>query len=208
MKNKPVRPEDTVVRLRVESKITNPNNECYFATNVDKNRIENYLLNEDHAASIPYVPSITFFHHNQLAQIDLSALAAYPHLRHLLHIRPYSHAHPKDTFAPIVVSAEILTLHGARSLRLHFLGAELTHNTEVFGKMKTYLKVWLNGKLKLTSGVDDKGNRKPDYDYKGTLEYSAVGDKVRVEVWDKDLVKDDLVGSFEVPVCQLLNADE
>ena len=51
-----------------------------------------------------------------------------------------------------------------QSMVIHFLNAELTHDTETFGRMKTYLKMLINNQEVWTSEVDEKGGQTPYYD--------------------------------------------
>lgn len=74
--------------------------------------------------------------------------------------------------------------------------AILTHDTEVFSKMDPYCVVKL-GQQQRKTRVHDEGGKKPRWS--DTLTFTRGSDtQLTIQVWDKDVVDDDLVGEGTV----------
>lgn len=140
----------------------------YFSAEIDSKHIENYHLNENKATLFPFRKEVTLKGADCAAQIDLQQLFKYPSHRHVLHIRPCKEDDSRKLGDEQIVSIEFVKASIDRkadqSMVIHFLNAELTHDTETFGRMKTYLKMLINNQEVWTSEVDEKGGQTPYYD--------------------------------------------
>lgn len=92
-----------------------------------------------------------FINDSEIAEINLSKLYEFPHHRHVLHVTTYS---KKNIFAPTseyTILVDILRVkldrEGDRTFSIRFLDAMLSRNTETFGRMKTYLKLFVSQQL-------------------------------------------------------------
>lgn len=86
----------------------------------------------------------------------------------------------------------------ASTLLVNLVSAKLTRDTETFGNMDPYCKVSLGAQIK-RSQVRNSAGKTPAWHQ--ILAFSrTMEDSIRIEVWDKDLVTDDLVGTA---VCSL-----
>jgi Ca2+-dependent lipid-binding protein len=84
------------------------------------------------------------------------------------------------------------------------LEANLTHSTELLGKMSPYVKVILGNDSKCTPVVK-RGGRTPTWDSELLLRYHGEA-TLRVEVWDKERIgRDDLIGFGTYDLSNLLN---
>jgi hypothetical protein len=73
------------------------------------------------------------------------------------------------------------------------LEANLTHSTELLGKMSPYLKIILGNESKCTNPAK-KAHKNPSWDQELVFRYHGE-QTMRCEIWDKDkITKDDLVG--------------
>ena len=89
-------------------------------------------------------------------------------------------------------------------LTIHLVKAFLTHDTEVFGAMDPYVRFRVGDKSCQSTVAMDQGHR-PEWDERDKFEFvvSDVDTKVEFTVFDEDVMKDDLVGSGEIPLAQL-----
>ena len=87
----------------------------------------------------------------------------------------------------------------ASTLLINLISAKLTRDTETFGNMDPYCKVYIGPQVKISKILDGAG-KTPMWNQ--ILAFSRTSeDSIRIEVWDKDLLKsDDLVGTA---VCSL-----
>jgi len=80
--------------------------------------------------------------------------------------------------------------------------ANLTHNTELIGKMDPYVQFIL-GTHKVRTNVCRKGGKHPMWEESITLPASTEFPTCLVEIKDKDLLKDDRIGSFEIDLREI-----
>jgi Ca2+-dependent lipid-binding protein len=73
------------------------------------------------------------------------------------------------------------------------VNARLTHDTELVGKMDPYC-VLTYEKTKVKTKVADNQGKTPSWNEKFNIPL-GVENKIFLEVYDKDLTKDDLVGT-------------
>lgn len=87
----------------------------------------------------------------------------------------------------------------ASTLLINLVSANLTRDTELFGNMDPYCKVYLGPQVKISKVLNSAG-KLPIWNQ--VLAFSrTLEDSIRIEVWDKDLLKsDDLIGTA---VCSL-----
>jgi hypothetical protein len=76
------------------------------------------------------------------------------------------------------------------------LTAKLTRSTEFFGKMDPLVKVLVGTHYQQT-GIARKGHKNPGWETELTLRRS-MEDIIHFEVWDKDILKGDLIGSGDL----------
>ena len=93
------------------------------------------------------------------------------------------------------------------TLRVHLLGAHLTHDTEIFGKMDPYIKM-LSREQEWQSSVQKDAGKNPVWQ----KEYFDVdvhyhGDELRFQVFDEDITRDGNVGEGSTKLSALMRAD-
>lgn len=90
----------------------------------------------------------------------------------------------------------------ASTLLVRLVSAQLTHDTETFGNMDPYCKVYLGSQMKSTKVLNSAG-KSPVWNQ--ILAFSRMNeDLLRIEVWDQDTLKsDDLVGEVEYPLSRI-----
>lgn len=76
------------------------------------------------------------------------------------------------------------------------LTAKLTRNTEFFGKMDPLVKVLVGSRFQ-QSGIARKGHKCPGWETELVLR-RLNEDIIHFEVWDKDILKGDLIGSGDL----------
>lgn len=86
-------------------------------------------------------------------------------------------------------------------LHVECIDANLTHNTELFGKMDPFVKI-TSGQLAIQTKVCEKGGRKPTWNQTLHIDPYYLEDVVKITVLDQDLNKKDIVG-----FCKVLKAD-
>jgi len=80
--------------------------------------------------------------------------------------------------------------------------ANLTHNTELIGKMDPYVQFIL-GNHKVRTNVCRKGGKHPCWDDSVTIPASAEFGACLVEIKDKDILKDDRIGACEIDLREI-----
>ena len=81
------------------------------------------------------------------------------------------------------------------------LCAKLTIDTEWFGKMDPYAKCTVGGTIQKTHSANDQG-KTPSWS--DTLSFMTNNEvSMRVEIWDKDVGKDDFIGQCDVPLADV-----
>lgn len=80
---------------------------------------------------------------------------------------------------------------------------KLTHDTELIGKMDIYVKFTHNGKTKQTKVLDNIGKNPKWEDTSFDFLINEGLEEIKMEVLDKDVVKDDLVGATFLQVDDL-----
>jgi hypothetical protein len=81
------------------------------------------------------------------------------------------------------------------------LTAKLTRNTEFFGKMDPLVKVIIGAHTQRTA-VAKRGHKNPGWETELSLRRSFE-DIIHFEVWDKDIIKGDLVGMGDIAFNQI-----
>ena len=83
-------------------------------------------------------------------------------------------------------------------LSLTLVEAELTHDTETFGKMDPFVKI-TSEHLGLKSSVHKSGGKTPKWNQELTIDPTYLGQEVKIAVMDdEDGKKADLVGDIIV----------
>lgn len=83
--------------------------------------------------------------------------------------------------------------------------ADLVRNTETFGKMDPYVKITCGKKSVKTKYIDEAG-QKPVWDATVNLDIENPDPKaeVLIEVWDKDVTYDDMIGGTKITLNDFL----
>ena len=65
------------------------------------------------------------------------------------------------------------------------------------GKMSPYLKVLNKNKnFRWESEVDKDGHKEPSFNQKVSIPFSSITDEIQIDIMDKDLFDDDLIGTM------------
>ena len=86
-------------------------------------------------------------------------------------------------------------------LHIECIDANLTHDTELFGKMDPFVKI-TSGQLAIQTKVCEKGGKKPVWNQVLHIDPYYLEDVVKISVLDQDLNKKDIVG-----FCKVLKTD-
>lgn len=76
--------------------------------------------------------------------------------------------------------------------------AELTRDTEFFGKMDPFVTL-VSEHLKLRTQVHENGGKKPVWEKSLNIDPDYLGDEVKFTCMDQDLTKTDLIGECIIP---------
>lgn len=80
--------------------------------------------------------------------------------------------------------------------------AELTRDTETFGKMDPYVLITFDSKIRKTS-VKQEGGKIPIWNEKFEIEVNNHYQNITFKVFDEDPTTDDLVGEVTITVSEL-----
>ena len=92
-------------------------------------------------------------------------------------------------------------------LHLTCIEAQLTHDTEMFGKMDPFVKI-TSGHLGIKTSVDENGGKKPTWNQTLHIDPFYMDDIVKIQVLDQDLNKTDVVGFCRVDKQEFLVEQE
>lgn len=77
--------------------------------------------------------------------------------------------------------------------------ANLTRDTETFGKMDPYVNILFDSKHRKTS-VKENGGKKPIWNENFVIDVKNYNQNIIFQVYDEDTTSDDLVGSVTITV--------
>ena len=80
--------------------------------------------------------------------------------------------------------------------------AELTRDTETFGKMDPYVLITFDSKIRKTS-VKQEGGKIPIWNEKFEIQVNNHYQNITFKVFDEDTTNDDLVGEVTITVSEL-----
>ena len=81
--------------------------------------------------------------------------------------------------------------------------AELTRDTEMFGKMDPYVRITFDSKFRKTS-VKQEGGKIPIWNEKFVIDVNNYYQNITFKVYDEDPTNDDLVGQVTLTVSELI----
>ena len=82
-------------------------------------------------------------------------------------------------------------------LEMFMIEAKLEKDTELFGEMDPYTKITISGKSYETNVCENAG-KNPVWNMKLKIPIESVTEEMKIEVLDKDMTVDDLVGKRNV----------
>ena len=96
--------------------------------------------------------------------------------------------------------------HGgsAGSLKLTVVQAQLTRNTETFGKMDPYVKIESRMQKFKTNTINGGGKTPKWTGQTFTIDVKYTGDDLTLSVWDEDVGNDDKVGECIIKLSSLI----
>lgn len=93
---------------------------------------------------------------------------------------------------------------GGGTLQITCIEGKLYRNTELIGKMDPYIVIEHQGNKYKTKVIKDGGNH-VIWDDTFTLQIHSLDDQIKISCFDKDMIKDDLVGSKVFKASELWN---
>lgn len=123
---------------------------------------------------------------------------AYPEYEHHIHMKTYDKNAPSRDVpeSELVVNFEQFDFSQGKNVKLTFIDADISHDTEMVGDMSPYIKVKVNNVEKWRSKTIKKGGKLPNFKEESVnVNLRSLDDIVNVEVWDEDMRNDDFIGS-------------
>lgn len=85
-------------------------------------------------------------------------------------------------------------------LKLTFVEAKLTHDTEAYGKMDPFCKIFLREEQFLTD-IKKKAGKHPTWNQTFDIDVKYIGDDFKIECWDFEKIgSNDLIGETKIKV--------
>lgn len=200
--------DNTLVKLKTSAKLHPDAHVSSMNNSIKAGKWDKF--NPKGEITLPLEEFLIYRNGSDVAEIDMRPLMQYPEYEHLIHARTYNEKAPFDETQETLLTVNFTPYPGITSqgipVKLTFIDADISHDTELMGKMSPYIKVKVNNNDKWRSKTSKSGGKLPNFNREFVnLNLRSLNDTVSIEVWDDDnITKDDFIGGTHLKSYQLL----
>ena len=92
-------------------------------------------------------------------------------------------------------------------IKIEFIDASLERDTEPMGKMSPYVKVRNQiQNFERKTKEDKAAHKSPKFNQQMNIPISSIEDEIEIDVIDKDMFSDDIVGSIKIKPFEIIES--